>query len=419
MLGGRASAPSAPVFTTSTSRRFFRLAASDATATQVPRADGARRPFWARSLASYPRTRRRRSPRTARRFSRPSTRPLTTTCSARPSKPPSQRGSPVGRPPIAPASIEPGIVDPALGDLSWRPSARVTLVADARRERPGRVRAVPDGSPHTPRRRHRAGAPARARVPSCHVTSRAAFSRVRRAMDRERPTTHLATPVSSPATSPARMRRTSNLRPSDRRACPARHVTRCRAPPSSEACMGTGPWTSRSTPPWSRARRPTTLPPARAPCLATTRVARSLGSRGPHRRHPSGVATAMVRPHPATTLALATTMSTREANATGHRPHQPDRFISNGKVDLGNGSGLCGACHGSGDSPWPSTAAHAAHQNPTLAESLACSSCHVVPAAILDPGHLDGMVTVTFFEPRDHSAPAPLGWKPVHERRLP
>jgi predicted CxxxxCH...CXXCH cytochrome family protein len=68
----------------------------------------------------------------------------------------------------------------------------------------------------------------------------------------------------------------------------------------------------------------------------------------------------------------------------------------NGKVDLGDGSGKCGACHGTGDSPWPSTAAHAAHQNPTVTESLACSSCHVVPTAILDPGHLDGMVTVTF-----------------------
>ena len=58
----------------------------------------------------------------------------------------------------------------------------------------------------------------------------------------------------------------------------------------------------------------------------------------------------------------------------------------NGKVDLGNGSGLCGACHGTGASPWPTTAAHPAHQNPTLTEPLACSSCHVVPATILDPG---------------------------------
>jgi predicted CxxxxCH...CXXCH cytochrome family protein len=68
----------------------------------------------------------------------------------------------------------------------------------------------------------------------------------------------------------------------------------------------------------------------------------------------------------------------------------------NGKVDLGDGSGLCGACHGTGSSPWPSTAAHPAHQNPTLSLPLACSSCHVVPETILDPVHLDGTVHVAF-----------------------
>jgi predicted CxxxxCH...CXXCH cytochrome family protein len=68
----------------------------------------------------------------------------------------------------------------------------------------------------------------------------------------------------------------------------------------------------------------------------------------------------------------------------------------NGKVDLGDGSGQCGACHGTGDSPWPGTASHPAHQNPTIAEPLACSSCHVVPATVLDPVHLDGTVHVVF-----------------------
>jgi predicted CxxxxCH...CXXCH cytochrome family protein len=68
----------------------------------------------------------------------------------------------------------------------------------------------------------------------------------------------------------------------------------------------------------------------------------------------------------------------------------------NGKVDLGDGSGKCGACHGSGDSPWPTTGAHASHQNPTLTVALACSTCHVAPTAILDPVHLDGTVHLTF-----------------------
>jgi predicted CxxxxCH...CXXCH cytochrome family protein len=68
----------------------------------------------------------------------------------------------------------------------------------------------------------------------------------------------------------------------------------------------------------------------------------------------------------------------------------------NGKVDLGDGSGKCGACHGSGDSPWPSTAAHPAHHAPTLSEPIACDNCHVVPSTVVDPVHLDGTVHVTF-----------------------
>jgi predicted CxxxxCH...CXXCH cytochrome family protein len=84
-----------------------------------------------------------------------------------------------------------------------------------------------------------------------------------------------------------------------------------------------------------------------------------------------------------------------EANATG-TALTPGPLHINGKVDLGNGSGECGACHGSGTSPWPTTMVHAAHQSPTLTEPVACSSCHVVPATILDPVHLDGTVHVAF-----------------------
>ena len=156
------------------------------------------------------------------------------------------------------------------------------------------------------------------------TTSPAASSRVRRVMDWEPETTHRATPASSPATSPARMRRTSSLRPSARRACPARRVTRCRVPRSSEAFTAMEPWTSRSTPPWSRARRATTPPPARARCPATTRVVRSRGSRGRHRRRPSGVATVTVRLHPATTPGPATTVTRRPMPRA--LPSPADRF---------------------------------------------------------------------------------------------
>jgi predicted CxxxxCH...CXXCH cytochrome family protein len=85
-----------------------------------------------------------------------------------------------------------------------------------------------------------------------------------------------------------------------------------------------------------------------------------------------------------------------EANAAGTALGGGPLHI-NGKVDLGNGSGLCGACHGTGVSPWPTTAAHPGHQNPTgLTLPLACTNCHIVPATILDPVHLDGTVHVTF-----------------------
>ena len=68
----------------------------------------------------------------------------------------------------------------------------------------------------------------------------------------------------------------------------------------------------------------------------------------------------------------------------------------NGAVVLGDGSGLCGACHGTGASPWPTTAAHPGHQNPTITLPIACASCHPVPSSITDPTHLDGIVQVTF-----------------------
>jgi predicted CxxxxCH...CXXCH cytochrome family protein len=67
-----------------------------------------------------------------------------------------------------------------------------------------------------------------------------------------------------------------------------------------------------------------------------------------------------------------------------------------GKVELGDGSGKCGACHGKGDNPWPSTFAHPSHENPTITDRIACTSCHIVPASIFSPGHLNGVVNVQF-----------------------
>jgi predicted CxxxxCH...CXXCH cytochrome family protein len=84
-----------------------------------------------------------------------------------------------------------------------------------------------------------------------------------------------------------------------------------------------------------------------------------------------------------------------EANADG-TALTPGPLHLDGQVELGNGNGTCGACHGTGSSPWPSTAAHLSHENPTIAEPIACTSCHIVPSSILSPGHLNGVVNVQF-----------------------
>jgi predicted CxxxxCH...CXXCH cytochrome family protein len=98
---------------------------------------------------------------------------------------------------------------------------------------------------------------------------------------------------------------------------------------------------------------------------------------------------------PAQHFAGPCTSCHREANATGTALTKGALHI-NGLTDLGDGSARCGACHGEGDSPWPTTGAHAAHQNPKLAAPIACGSCHVVPAEVIASGHLDGQVTVAF-----------------------
>jgi predicted CxxxxCH...CXXCH cytochrome family protein len=85
----------------------------------------------------------------------------------------------------------------------------------------------------------------------------------------------------------------------------------------------------------------------------------------------------------------------REANAAGTALSGGPLHM-NGRVDLGDGSGQCGACHGSGSDPWPTTGAHGAHKNPLLTTAIDCASCHVVPSVVLAAGHLDGIVQVLF-----------------------
>lgn len=88
----------------------------------------------------------------------------------------------------------------------------------------------------------------------------------------------------------------------------------------------------------------------------------------------------------------------RDANADGTGLVDA-RMHLNGVVDLGDGSGTCGACHGSGDDPWPTKGAHAAHRAPQAAKAVACATCHVVPTAFgTGTGHPRGgpaQVTLT------------------------
>jgi predicted CxxxxCH...CXXCH cytochrome family protein len=81
----------------------------------------------------------------------------------------------------------------------------------------------------------------------------------------------------------------------------------------------------------------------------------------------------------------------------------------NGTVELGDGSGKCGACHGAGDDPWPSTGAHPSHKSPALTLAVACTDCHAVPAAIVAPGHMNGVVEIALTG-RAIARDAPAAW---------
>ena len=111
--------------------------------------------------------------------------------------------------------------------------------------------------------------------------------------------------------------------------------------------------------------------------------------------------------------------TTRDCNACHGQVAGPGLTIANkalhvdGKIQLGDGSGTCSACHGTSDSPAPprdlsgntdpsaiTVGAHQAHLTASMGISapITCDACHVVPTAVDSPGHLDhaGPATVTF-----------------------
>lgn len=87
----------------------------------------------------------------------------------------------------------------------------------------------------------------------------------------------------------------------------------------------------------------------------------------------------------------ACTTCHREANGEGNSLIEGP-FHLNGKIDLGDGSGGCGACHREN----PDSGAHVAHRSPTLTTPVACGECHPSYDSPQSPGHLDGVVHVSF-----------------------
>lgn len=81
---------------------------------------------------------------------------------------------------------------------------------------------------------------------------------------------------------------------------------------------------------------------------------------------------------PANHYAGACTSCHREPNAEGTALTAAVLHL-NGAVDRGDGSGTCGACHGQGTDPWPTTNAHRGHKAPANAAAVPCETCHVVP----------------------------------------
>lgn len=72
----------------------------------------------------------------------------------------------------------------------------------------------------------------------------------------------------------------------------------------------------------------------------------------------------------------------------------PHGLHLNGKVDLGDGSETCAACHGSGTNPAPKDSGHTLHLTSSLATPLVCADCHPTPSQPIAPGHLDGKVDI-------------------------
>jgi predicted CxxxxCH...CXXCH cytochrome family protein len=87
----------------------------------------------------------------------------------------------------------------------------------------------------------------------------------------------------------------------------------------------------------------------------------------------------------------------------------------NGKLDVGSGSGTCGACHGSAQSDAPGDSGHTFHLASPLTTPLVCADCHPTPAQTMSPGHLDGKVDVLLGERARARGQQPV-WNAAEQR---
>lgn len=90
----------------------------------------------------------------------------------------------------------------------------------------------------------------------------------------------------------------------------------------------------------------------------------------------------------------------------------PGGLHLNGRVDVGDGSGTCYACHGSPASIAPpndiggnrevsalGVGVHQSHLQAThrLRGPIACGDCHIVPSSMMSPGHIDPVLPASVF----------------------
>jgi len=87
---------------------------------------------------------------------------------------------------------------------------------------------------------------------------------------------------------------------------------------------------------------------------------------------------------PVTHTGVASATDWPSSSASCAQCHSASSHVD-GKLQLGDASGSCTGCHGAP----PATGAHLAHTTASVfSAAIACSACHVVPATVNDPGHI-------------------------------